>query len=495
MINELSALSLRTLSSYVRSLGHETRILLLPTLLDGKLYSNETLSKVTSVTKDSDYVGISLVTPQFFLAGQLTKAIKEKTDSKVIWGGIHPTVRPVECLDHSDLVCVGEGEYLLRDLLAGKEYSEIPGLWYKKDGKVISNGNSLLVNNLDSLPHQDFSFKNHIIIDSASGEFGELTRDIYHARCNAKYKDAKGNFRTFYKTMSSRGCPFACTYCNNSVHESLYSRKFFRRRKISMLIEELSIVKKENDYISIICLVDDSFLSYKTEDIIEFSRLYKEKVNLPFRAASIPTSLNAEKMTALVDAGMCHIGIGIESGSKSALKRYKRPASPKSVLKAAYLLDQYKSKMDFPAYDVIVSDPLGNVMEQKETLDLLFKIPKHSRFIFYNLILFPGTLLNAEAQDKLPKEEIDEGYVSTFIHKPKTYYDFIYILFNSKYFPRFLIRLMAPFIFYKISLRIPFFSKIAYKLHRGYYYFEETVYSITKGDFNRFQRFFRRVFS
>ena len=61
----------------------------------------------------------------------------------VIWGGSGPTLEPEWALQHADMVCVGEGEELIVELAerldAGADYSDLQGLWLKRDGEIIRN--------------------------------------------------------------------------------------------------------------------------------------------------------------------------------------------------------------------------------------------------------------------------------------------------------------------------------------------------------------------
>lgn len=57
-------------------------------------------------------------------AVQITKKLKANLDVPVMWGGVHPTMRPSECLDYADIVCIGEGEETLREVAATMESGE-----------------------------------------------------------------------------------------------------------------------------------------------------------------------------------------------------------------------------------------------------------------------------------------------------------------------------------------------------------------------------------
>jgi radical SAM superfamily enzyme YgiQ (UPF0313 family) len=79
----------------------------------------------------------------------------------IVWGGIHPTIRPEESLDHADMVCIGEGEETiveLADKIQNKQYYyDIKGMGFNNKGKKIVNGlralpgskNAVIIKSLD----------------------------------------------------------------------------------------------------------------------------------------------------------------------------------------------------------------------------------------------------------------------------------------------------------------------------------------------------------
>src|SRR5579862_4475796 len=63
-----------------------------------------------------DLVGMSVWSTYFQLAARLSRRFKAVADPVVIWGGIHAQTRPQDCLEHVDIVCQSEGEYVLAEL-------------------------------------------------------------------------------------------------------------------------------------------------------------------------------------------------------------------------------------------------------------------------------------------------------------------------------------------------------------------------------------------
>jgi anaerobic magnesium-protoporphyrin IX monomethyl ester cyclase len=135
--------SLRYLSAYLRAQGHETKVIYLPWgRTDNALHSANSfrypypqpvLEQIVEICKDSDLLGLSLMTCHFDHAVHITRFLREHLSAPIIWGGIHPTIRPLECLKYADMACVGEGELsvsqLAREMDAGKAWESltVPG--------------------------------------------------------------------------------------------------------------------------------------------------------------------------------------------------------------------------------------------------------------------------------------------------------------------------------------------------------------------------------
>ncbi|MGC9358255.1 MAG: B12-binding domain-containing radical SAM protein, partial [Anaerolineae bacterium] len=166
---------LRVLSACLSRAGHDTRVIFLPSaketssflLFDpAELYDEKIIRQVTALCADAGLIGITVMTNYFYKARQLTEALRERLHVPIVWGGIHPTVRPAECLEHADIVCVGEGEQALVELanrIANRQtYENIANLGYKDaNGKVIVNSVRPLIHDLDALPFPDFGPENH----------------------------------------------------------------------------------------------------------------------------------------------------------------------------------------------------------------------------------------------------------------------------------------------------------------------------------------------
>ena len=112
---DIQSYGIRSISACLKKEGHNVDLIFLPKPFTEK-YENKTMDDLVKLTKGSDLIGITLMSNFWDNAIQITNKIKENYPTPVIWGGTHPTIRPEECLDHADMVCVGEGEETLIEL-------------------------------------------------------------------------------------------------------------------------------------------------------------------------------------------------------------------------------------------------------------------------------------------------------------------------------------------------------------------------------------------
>ena len=314
LCEEIFMYSVGTLSACLKKEGHKVQIIFMQTDFSAK-YPNESLNDIVELSKETDLIGISVVSPYFKYGVQITQALKRILGAPVLWGGIHPTVRPEECLEYADMVCLGEGEEALVELATkmenGQDFYDVPGIWFKENGKIIKNAMRPLIQNLDTIPLPDNDYANKYLL--CGRHILPMNDDLL-----MKYSGRK---KKTYKTLPTRGCLFECTYCCHSAYKKLYpNQNYIRKRSIDNIIKELMEVKNADR----IKLCDDHFFSYKEEEIEDFCRKYKNSINLPLMVIGVsPATFNRKKVALLVDAGLVYLKVGIQTGSENT-KSYIR---------------------------------------------------------------------------------------------------------------------------------------------------------------------------
>jgi len=384
-----NSINTRSLSSYLKKNGYEVICF----FCSGSFNKNN-LKELVGLIKANNIslVGISLVTDDYHSAITVTKAIKENLRLPVIWGGAHVNVMPDECLRYADMICVGEGEEALLELVknyaADKTDLTIKNIWFKNGERIVRNELRELEENLDKYPFPDFDLKSQLVM--TENGFENLTEKHFNGE---------------YSTMSSRGCPYSCHYCYNSYRRDQYKSKgkYLRVRSVENVIEELVLAKNKFSHLTRINFWDDSFIARRREDFILFQKLYKEKINLPFFALIEPMAFDFEKVKLLRDSGLAALQLGVQTGSERINRDvYNRRVSNQRVIEIARQIRELGIEV---IYDVIFNNPYEEPRDVAESVNLFLQFPWPVSLQGFNLIFYPGTQITERA--------LQDGYIAT----------------------------------------------------------------------------------
>jgi len=283
-------------------------------ILDG-IKEKLTLEKFADILRKGRYdiVGIHLFTYQIKLVSEYANLIKKiLPDAKIVLGGPHPSCSPeniFEFFSEIDWAFKGEAEIgfaKLADLVSGNSLSNeqlagVPGLIWRNDGGTQVN-TQVFVENLDELGQPSWDL---------------LRPDTYPLAPHG------GFFKNYpiAPIMTTRGCPYSCTYCAGH----LVSGRKIRSRSVAHIIEEIKLLYDRYG-IREIHIEDDNF-TFNREAVKEFCR--QLKVNNLKISWTCPNgirldTLDEELLLAMKDAGLYSVSVGIESGSDRILKAMKK---------------------------------------------------------------------------------------------------------------------------------------------------------------------------
>ncbi|MBI4698018.1 MAG: cobalamin B12-binding domain-containing protein [Nitrospirae bacterium] len=196
-------------------------------------YSNITLRGMSfqeildEIPDDTNLIGVSaLYSSAHLVLKELIRLIKQKYPAKkVVLGGAHSTILTEFVLQDTDadIVVIGEGELTLLELSQNlTDYQKVQGIAYKEGGKINYNSPRALISDLDVLPVPDRGLINIANYFLAAEPHG----------CSAS-----GRWTTL---LSSRGCPFNCTFCTTP---RIWQRKW-RVASPARVIEEMAGLNK-----------------------------------------------------------------------------------------------------------------------------------------------------------------------------------------------------------------------------------------------------------
>ncbi|MHC1713447.1 MAG: radical SAM protein [Solidesulfovibrio sp.] len=489
---DLSAFGVRSLQASLKAAGHDVRLVLFPGSIgllqeDGSFvyrYPDRIVDEALELAVGSDLVGVSFFTNYFDRAVQLTAAVRDRLRIPVLWGGIHATVRPGEALEHADFVCRGEGETALDELLValagGRPTGAIPGVWTRHDGIVVDNGLRPLIPDLDALPFFDFTGVDQYVHAPEAGQIVPLTPEVLK-RALPRVPYRNGRLLRVYRTMTDRGCPHGCAYCNVPTVKTLFQNgptPYFRNRGVSHVMAELRAITARYPFIEGVQLFDDTFFSRKTDWLRDFASVYKKDIGLPLFCQASPTTLSAEKLDILMDAGLCYVEMGIQTGSPKMRKLFHRPESDEKVIAGAQLLHSRRPHLLTPDYHVIIDSPWEDETDMLATVRLLARLPKPFGLAIASLVYFPDTELYrlARAEGRIHDEETEVYRRPFYIPPRRNYLSFLLYLLTFQHIPKSFMRtLLSP-------KAAAFFSRTnPARFYRVAYALGETVRLLTKG--------------
>ena len=307
-----------------------------------------------------DVVGITAVTSTIDAAWAIAEAVKVNLpDTYVMIGGAHATMHPKETLDHAwvDAVVVGEAETAILDIIDGRD----PG--------IVHCGKE---------PVNDIPFP------------------ALHLAKIDRYRPPDAHDLPAYPIMTSRGCPYYCTYCCRVLGNR------FRGRSAENVVNEIHLRVAQGA--KEIHFLDDNISQSKARILNLCQRLYEE--NFPVRY-EISNGVRAdcvdqEVLEAFRKIGMVNIGFGVESGSERTLHHIKKGCSKDQVRKSMIMA----KSMGFETWGFFVIGFLGETREDIEAT-IEFALELDPTFIkFFVLHPTPGT----EAYRELDEAGLIDDY-------------------------------------------------------------------------------------
>lgn len=344
--------------------------------------------------------GFSVLTVALKNALTFAKQLKMQfPDSVTVFGGIHPSALPEEVLSYPyvDIVCRGEGEKplleLYRCIKEGKDYTHIHNLSYRRDGEIIHNPRTHLLQDLNSLPPFP-----------------------YHLFTSKRYD--------LGFVVSSRGCPYECIFCSNRITTG----KKYRYRPAVAIVNELETLYHKYNRKNIVFLDDNLLVSkeriYDLLDRIKAKGLDK-KMSFSFQARG--DNVSHELLTDLYNGGFKSIFFGIETSSDEIMKTIKKGETVAQCIDAVNMA----KRIGFHVSATFVYGFPGETNKDRIGCVKLSKELKLDMVRYNNATPYPGTELYqiAKNENRLRVIGLYENFisVSSFIENPLRAIPFSYV--------------------------------------------------------------------
>ncbi|MBN1384069.1 MAG: radical SAM protein [Elusimicrobia bacterium] len=289
-----------------------------------------------------------------------------------------------------DIICNGEGEFTaceIVDYLKGKkQLSEIKGISFRKDGKIINNEPRELIPNLDVLPFPDRE---------------KMKFDEY-------YDFHKFTMRTpFTSLITSRGCPNNCSFCTSHV---FWKRKV-RSRSPENIAKELEEILEKHK-LKYIYFLDENF-GLNMNWLFDFCNLLiKKNYGFHWCCAINPFSFKGRKQEAIEimkKAGCDHMILGLQSAVPQILKNINR--SPQQPEAAAETIRICKEMGILIQLEMIFGLPGDTEETIKQSIDYTIATDPHISGFFALTVLEGSEIEEKYGHNNvcsLSKERVDE---------------------------------------------------------------------------------------
>jgi anaerobic magnesium-protoporphyrin IX monomethyl ester cyclase len=276
--------------------------------------------------KHYDLAGLTAMTVEFESAARAARMIKAAyPQMPIVFGGQHSTIKAEDVAgrDFCDYVVRGEGEKTFAEFLvaleAGTDLGQVPGLAFKRDGKIVSTAKRELIQDLDALPYPAY----HLL-------------DIERYFTSLSARTTPRNKRCM-QIFTSRGCPWHCIYCHD-----LFG-KGFRARSPESVMKEIRMLY-DRYRISDFMMEDDIFnfdmkRAKKIFDLIISSNL---KLNFQFNNGVRVELFDEELIHKMAQGGTYFVSVAVETASPRVQKVIRKNLKLDRAKEVVSWLRKYK---------------------------------------------------------------------------------------------------------------------------------------------------------
>lgn len=300
LANRMPPIGIMQLASWLEKFGHEVQLhdCLGPYAPPGIAANVEII-----LATEPELVGFSATTSGFMDAVDMAQAIKmRRPDIRIVFGNVHVSSLGAPILEHFpeiDWLVIGEGEGALLDLADGKPLNEIGNLIWRDDaGRIVVNPRRDRILDLDELPFPAY----------------EKLAGFPHAYHLPLFAYEKRHGATM---ITSRGCPYTCSFCDRTVFERLY--------KTNSAQYTYDHMKYLRDRFGVyhINMYDDLFTAKKQRVMDLCDLLIEQPLGVQFNCAIRTGHTSDEMLAKLKQAGALMVSMGIESADPAMMERHK----------------------------------------------------------------------------------------------------------------------------------------------------------------------------
>ena len=395
MVNSYPPLGLAYIAAVLEREGHQVQAHDLG--LDPEVPLHES---VTAVQRFSpDLVGITSMTSNHHNAREVATLVKSAIGCPVVIGGPHATVFPERVVQEAcfDFLIYGEGEETMLELVqlldsegmspSREALASIKGFCYMDEGQAVCNPARRLIPNLDALPFP--------------------ARHLFNLE---RYPLYASNGERMITVLSSRGCPFNCSYCFKGIVGRTY-----RQRSPANIIQELhEIVDRYG--VRDFYFIDDLFTLNVSRLKTLLDCILETGLGVRWQCLARVDRVTPEVLRHMHRAGCRQIHYGIESGNEGILGAIGKGITMAQVRRAV----KWTMEAGIRAKGYFMLGLPGDTLStMRQTIDFAVELDLDDA-MFSVTTPFPGTRLWDELVSKYPDTQFDQDFSKAYYYTSYT---------------------------------------------------------------------------
>ena len=383
---EQPQLGLAYIASYLEKNNHSVKI------IDASLEDLSPGQIAEQVASDgARIVGITGCTDDRFGIIKIIESIRNRCgeDTLIVGGGPHFSYTAEDALTNIpalDVVAIGQGEITMVELVAGfrspKEdidYADIRGIVYRENGQVVFTPQREIIDDLNEMPGPAwhlFDMEKYQGIMSAGAPFRAIG------------------------VVSSRGCPFSCSFCANSLS------KKFKYLEPSVFVDEIEFLMEKYGF-EAFNFQDDSFMANRRHAESICNEIISRNLDIKWYCSLRVdrASKDKELLRLMKKAGCIALGFGVEFPSDDVLKHVSKNTTV-TMIEAAM---RNVKELEFPYVSLFLITSLPG-QTRENTVQAQLNLNRYHEILYgeypYSVFrgalarLYPGTELTSVAQNQ-----------------------------------------------------------------------------------------------
>lgn len=391
LVNSYPPLGLGYLAAVLEAAGHSVAIYDLG--LDPATPLELEVARIAAYAPD--LIGFTAMTNNYHSAEQAIALLKQRTSCPIVVGGPHATLFPEEVVQdpHVDYVISGEGEETLSELAQAilamgsrppiEVLRHIRGLYFTDGKQVVQNAPRPLIENLDALPFP--------------------ARHLYELE---RYPLYAPNGERMVTVLTSRGCPYNCSYC----FKGIVGRTYRQRSPENVLAEVRGLVHAYNYHN--FYFIDDLFTLDRERLTALTSLLIEARLNIRWQCLARVDRVTPELLQLMHRSGCREVHYGIETGNPEIMKTIGKRITLEQVRQAV----SWTAEAGILAKGYFMLGLPGDTDETMEqTIAFASELPL-DQAMFSLTTPFPGTRLWDELVARNPEIKFNRDFSQAYYY-------------------------------------------------------------------------------